>query len=817
MVNTPPLTGNAQLDKFLRSVADDLRTLAKPREGWRLSDFSADVSEVISDRRDLIDIVSAWGRIEDLETSLSEELKKHSDLYDSSLSLSEDLGGLAGTFSEIQRWWDENPALYLEDRAKISNALSKAEAALSNSQDAVSTASSAVSTASNSAARVTALEAMSGLSPESPVDGQTANLISQPGTLTGEALEKLLNRAVISADSPKYGRKDGDYDTHRPAIQAALDEAGELNVATGSHVTVDLGGHEWVLNSKTHDGTGDRSTAKWYDAILEKPSGVNIVGRGATLRVADNFGPYGNVIKNVTGDREKDWCYVGGFEIDFNARGGNVISRAAGDYDGPVTVFPRFGVQLSGLPGDDVTIIHDVFYRDADTLNCAQIAAKHIVIPRHGGVDLGKNAIEWHDHSTIYTTVNTVGGTQTWGPGYYSGGGLASHAAVEIHGGRVTMQPFTVERMGFVANICGSNISTEIESTITMQKVVARETFGGVWLWSTTGTNSDGTPANSGAAGGLTSVDMDLDLRLARDWHPQPSSVGDRWGGAAVSFTTGGGSMSPYPITGGVKVRGRVVYDEVSFYPPNNENRSSGVTAILAPGMVVHNLDVDLDVVRPWGPGINLNGEFSGGRVRVRVTDPASSPAALTEGTSSALKGAFRSLGVISGKFTDMDISGTLIDTRVPRRAMFGLQPATPLEMDRCTVDGEVKLADTTGSMPFFLPFPVMSLSSTRVTQRSLGLQAIAVPLAVGSTQTDIASGRVWTQKAAPSGVTWRGDIVTATTAELESVGSKINTVDKNPGSMVWNTDTQKPVFAWSPVPSTSWRDFSGEIVHTPT
>lgn len=82
MVNTPPSTGNAQLDRFLRSVADDLRTLAKPREGWRLSDFAADVSEVISDRRDLIDIVSAWGRIEDLEDSLAEQP-----------------GGLVGTFS----------------------------------------------------------------------------------------------------------------------------------------------------------------------------------------------------------------------------------------------------------------------------------------------------------------------------------------------------------------------------------------------------------------------------------------------------------------------------------------------------------------------------------------------------------------------------------------------------------------------------------------------------------------------------------------------------------------------------------------------
>lgn len=200
MVNSPPTTGNAQLDRFLRSVADDLRTLAKPREGWRLSDFSADVSEVISDRRDLIDIVRAWGRIEDLEDSLAEELKKHLDLYDTSLSLNEDLGGLVGTFSEIQRWWDENPALYLEDRDKISNALSKAEAALSTSQSATSAATSAESKAGNAIDRVTALEAMGGLSPQSPVDGQTANLLTQSGSLTNAAVSSVAIPRVIAAE-----------------------------------------------------------------------------------------------------------------------------------------------------------------------------------------------------------------------------------------------------------------------------------------------------------------------------------------------------------------------------------------------------------------------------------------------------------------------------------------------------------------------------------------------------------------------------------------------------------------------------------------
>ena len=44
--------------------------------------------------------------------------------------------------------------------------------------------------------RVDALEAMAGLSPESPVDGQTANLVSQPGTLTRAAINVEIDKRV---------------------------------------------------------------------------------------------------------------------------------------------------------------------------------------------------------------------------------------------------------------------------------------------------------------------------------------------------------------------------------------------------------------------------------------------------------------------------------------------------------------------------------------------------------------------------------------------------------------------------------------------
>ena len=61
----------------------------------------------------------------------------------------------------------------------------------------------AMETASDAVSRIDALEAMAGLAPGSPVDGQTANLVAQPETMT----RKLLNRYFAAAEvvgQPNY-------------------------------------------------------------------------------------------------------------------------------------------------------------------------------------------------------------------------------------------------------------------------------------------------------------------------------------------------------------------------------------------------------------------------------------------------------------------------------------------------------------------------------------------------------------------------------------------------------------------------------------
>lgn len=57
-------------------------------------------------------------------------------------------------------------------------------------------AATAVAHSENAVERVTSLEAMAGLSPQSPTDGQTANLLQQPDTLTRSAFDGKLDRAA---------------------------------------------------------------------------------------------------------------------------------------------------------------------------------------------------------------------------------------------------------------------------------------------------------------------------------------------------------------------------------------------------------------------------------------------------------------------------------------------------------------------------------------------------------------------------------------------------------------------------------------------
>lgn len=164
-----------------------------------------------------------------------------------------------------------------EALSRAKNAEGVAATADSKSTSATSTASTAISAASNAVTRVTALEAMGGLFPESPVDGQTANLLMQVDTLTRAATSTVV-RSVVYDVSPT-GTLEGDKTAVIAAALAAKERGDEIVRLADGHYHLDrvtptdihdrylvgenatVSPESWVFPFKPHEWVGRSSRA----------------------------------------------------------------------------------------------------------------------------------------------------------------------------------------------------------------------------------------------------------------------------------------------------------------------------------------------------------------------------------------------------------------------------------------------------------------------------------------------------------------------------------------------------------------------------
>lgn len=111
MALTAPVTNIPNLDAFLAKVATLVNTLdskALPADGWALTDLEASVSEIIGDKRDLIDIVTKWDSAANSFAQWENLTAQQKAAIDDLKAQVESLAGSADEFEDILLWWDAN-------------------------------------------------------------------------------------------------------------------------------------------------------------------------------------------------------------------------------------------------------------------------------------------------------------------------------------------------------------------------------------------------------------------------------------------------------------------------------------------------------------------------------------------------------------------------------------------------------------------------------------------------------------------------------------------------------------------------------------
>ena len=175
----------------------------------------------------------------------------------------------------------EGSAGHLGNHRVIHEALKAHDADI---QTAITTADTASTTAQNAETRVTSVEAMAGLSPESPVDGQTANLISQPDTLTRAALsDAYADKAVEKQVAPQKMV----FGLPVPKPQRAPNLAILRSMPDddlGMQVIGTEGGVLWATGADNSLYKSDSSGKNW-EHLSYHPSGIQT--RGGVTRCAD--------------------------------------------------------------------------------------------------------------------------------------------------------------------------------------------------------------------------------------------------------------------------------------------------------------------------------------------------------------------------------------------------------------------------------------------------------------------------------------------------------------------------------------------------
>lgn len=153
----PPTTNDPALNRFLEEVASTIQDRVRPEEGWTLSDFASSVSEVISDKRDLINIVTQYDNIEVLTGEMEAEVARLKTDVQDSMDLLSSIESKSAEFAEVMEWWDQNYKIIFDAQAAM-EIFGEISAALEGHQDILDQIAAATAVAENIVAEAKAAE-----------------------------------------------------------------------------------------------------------------------------------------------------------------------------------------------------------------------------------------------------------------------------------------------------------------------------------------------------------------------------------------------------------------------------------------------------------------------------------------------------------------------------------------------------------------------------------------------------------------------------------------------------------------------------------
>lgn len=236
----PPKTNDPALNRFLEEVASTIQDRVRPEEGWTLSDFASSVSEVISDKRDLIDIVTKYDSIEVLTGEMEAEIARLKSEIQDSIDLLSSIESKSAEFAEVMEWWDQNYKVIFDAQeameifGEISDALEGHQDILDQITAATTVAEDVVTEVRAAEDSAKAAEAAAKTSETNAADAASAAQASE--TAAGESATAAGASATAAADdaAAAAGARDAAVsaaDSAQGSATAAAADAGRAESA----------------------------------------------------------------------------------------------------------------------------------------------------------------------------------------------------------------------------------------------------------------------------------------------------------------------------------------------------------------------------------------------------------------------------------------------------------------------------------------------------------------------------------------------------------------------------------------------------------